>query len=127
MASEQYSTLELCREATASRTRIAALEAQLVKANTDTEKFEREWYLRGDRIEDLEAQLAALQWKLIDEEHLPTDDDELGGYNDGDGKWLVGWFHEYHGVRDVPERLVRELRSFDWTHYRPHNAPRSKP
>ena len=117
MASEQYSTLELCREATASRTRIAALEAQLVKANTDTEKFEREWYLRGDRIEDLEAQLAALQWKPIDEKHLPKVDDEVLDLVDH----IVRYMHDTDAGFD--ERYYRGL---GYTHFRPINAPRKE-
>jgi predicted nucleic acid-binding Zn-ribbon protein len=35
--------------------RVAELEQALVKANAQAEHFEREWYLRGDKIEDLET------------------------------------------------------------------------
>lgn len=42
---------------TENRERIIRLEAALVKANSQAEHFEREWYLRGDRIEELEAAL----------------------------------------------------------------------
>ena len=41
--------------------RIEALEASLKAANSQAEHFEREWYLRGDRVEALEAELAILR------------------------------------------------------------------
>ena len=44
-----------------AKTRIAQLEAELKKANSHAEHFEREWYLRGDQIEGLEAQLTQRQ------------------------------------------------------------------
>ena len=43
------------------RARIAELEAALLRANDQAEHFEREWYLRGDRIEELEAALSAAE------------------------------------------------------------------
>lgn len=48
---------------------VEALEAEnsrlttcLTKANEQAEHFEREWYLRGDKIEALEADAARYQW-----------------------------------------------------------------
>ena len=40
--------------------RIMRLEGALVKANAQAEHFEREWYLRGDEIEQLKAKLKEL-------------------------------------------------------------------
>lgn len=37
------------------------LTAALAKANAQTEHFEREWYLRGDQIEDLQADMRRLR------------------------------------------------------------------
>jgi len=44
------------------------LTACLEKANISTEHFEREWYLRGDELDTLRAQLAEAQRELIAKE-----------------------------------------------------------
>lgn len=44
--------------------RIEQLEASLKKTNDQFEHFEREWYLRGDRIEELERENAELRKQL---------------------------------------------------------------
>jgi hypothetical protein len=41
--------------------RIEQLEASLKRANKQFEHFEREWYFRGDRIEQLERENAELR------------------------------------------------------------------
>lgn len=56
---------------------VERLTAALKKANDQTEHFEREWYLRGDEIEQLKAQLSQAQavpdgWKLVPAE--PTEE-----------------------------------------------------
>ena len=52
---------ELGRMARENRSRaIVELESNLKKANELAEHFEREWYLRGDEIEVLKAQLEAI-------------------------------------------------------------------
>ena len=51
---ESYERRQLCDE-------IDRLTACLKKANSQTEHFEREWYLRGDEIERLQAAADALQ------------------------------------------------------------------
>ena len=38
------------------------LRAALTKANAQAERFEREWYLRGDEIEQLRADAARYRW-----------------------------------------------------------------
>ena len=44
------------------------LTACLKKANISTEHFEREWYLRGDELDTMRAQLAEAQRELIAKE-----------------------------------------------------------
>ena len=47
------------------------LTAALKKANEQAEHFEREWYLRGDKLEQLEAELAQLR------ESKPLSDEQI--------------------------------------------------
>jgi len=60
---------ELSQLAAQANKRIEQLEASLRKANSQFEHFEREWYLRGDRIEALERENAELESKLAKAEH----------------------------------------------------------
>ncbi len=48
--------------------KVARLTASLKKANDQAEHFEREWYLRGDAIEDLIAVLRAFSDYVRDEQ-----------------------------------------------------------
>jgi hypothetical protein len=65
--------------------RVQELEAALKKANGQAEHFEREWYLRGDKLEDLQAQLTAQREPLTDEQIQQIDDEtpfhESPGWN----------------------------------------------
>lgn len=51
----------------AAATELERLTACLAKANANHERFERDWYLRGDEIERLTAELAAAR-ELADSE-----------------------------------------------------------
>ncbi len=57
--------------------RINALEAALRKANSQAEHFEREWYLRGDQVEKLDADRAVLREAL--EKYIAWCDAESDG------------------------------------------------
>lgn len=46
------------------------LTGALKKANDQAEHFEREWYLRGDELERLRAQVAPAGWKLVPAEAI---------------------------------------------------------
>jgi hypothetical protein len=70
-------------------------------------------------IAELEAQLAALDWREITEKNLPDEGCEIWGEENG--------IQDY-GPEDY-ESTLAGLREFGWTHFRPINpppAPRSK-
>ena len=63
------------------------LTACLEKANISTEHFEREWYLRGDELDTLRAQLAKAQrdsdrldWIIEHRAYVVSDPDCCDGY-----------------------------------------------
>ena len=63
------------------------LTACLEKANISTEHFEREWYLRGDELDTLRAQLAEAQrdaerldWIIEHRAYVVSDPDCCDGY-----------------------------------------------
>ena len=52
-------------DADAKDAEIARLTACLKAANANAEKFEREWYLRGDEIEAMQAQPEPVAWGIV--------------------------------------------------------------
>lgn len=84
--------------------RIERLEASLRKANSQAEHFEREWYLRGDRIEQLERENAVLEKRLQEIQRM-----------------CLGYQEEHDGLRKDAELLdwlgqnffSREMNDFD--------------
>ena len=105
---------------TENRERILKLEAALVKANSQAEHFEREWYLRGDRIEELEAALKS----YVDASAMPTYADyskiewesQQGPANPtwggGDCKKHGRWYGHCYSCASEFEKL-RERADFD--------------
>ena len=102
------------------RERILRLEAALAKANSQAEHFEREWYLRGDQVEDLLAALQAyvdasamspygdyskIKWESQQGPINPT----WGG---GDCKKHGRWYGHCHSCAHEWEKL-RERADFD--------------
>jgi len=77
-----------------------------------------ECYRKAQRIRELEAQLAALDWTPITPENLPNQNHELLG-RCGNGVYYV---NEYGGLADYAQLVAEE----EWTHFRPINAPQSK-
>ncbi len=63
--------------------RIASLEAALKKANDQAEHFEREWYLRGDAIEKLEADRKMLREALLAHTNALTYHSRLSAQSQG--------------------------------------------
>lgn len=116
--------------------RIAQLEAANAMLRFNEGRLKLESYGRGkeaNRLADrlgavqaenakLQAQLAALQWTPIDEEHLPKVGDELLGHDFQCG-WGVGTIDQ----TPESERDPMTLRRMGWKCFRPLNAPRSKP
>ncbi len=58
---------------------ISRLRVELEKANEQSEHFERQWYLRGDEIEALNAKLGEQQ--SVAEEWWPVIHDTLRNYS----------------------------------------------
>lgn len=82
------------------------LTACLEKANSSAEHFEREWYLRGDELETLRAQLAEAQEDEKRLDWLEAQVNKNGELHLHDGNHARGI-----GVGLRPGTLVRTLRA----------------
>ncbi len=63
---EKRYLLPALKEQDALRAEVEALTKKLNTANANHERFEREWYLRGDEIEALQARIAELEAALTE-------------------------------------------------------------
>lgn len=76
-----------------------------------------------NRIRELEAKLASLDWSEISAENLPTMDDEVIRWR----KDILGDFRQVLSVVDLFEWACTDYAGWTasgWTHRRPINAPK---
>ncbi len=91
--------------------KVDQLRVALMKANNQAEHFEREWYLRGDEIERLEAALKAKDEPVAWRDAAIRLGEELSsvgpnGYYDMDAKEWLDWTMEQNprGKHSLPQR-----------------------